>query len=145
MPKLDPDKALVNQLKRHEGFRPHVYRCTAGKNTVGYGRNLDDTGLTPAEAEVLLVNDIDWAKQYLFGRVPVYAVLSPARQNVLVNMAINMGVVRLQGFKKMLAALASNDFEQAADEMLDSQWGQQVGNRAIELAQQMRTDAMQGD
>jgi len=145
MPKPNAESALVNQLKRHEGFRPHVYLCTAGKQTVGYGRNLDDTGLSESEAAVLLVNDVNRAKQVLLSRVPVYAELSPARQNVLINMTVNMGVIRLLGFKQMLNALWAGNFEQAADEMLSSKWAKQVGGRADELAQQMRSDVMQGD
>jgi lysozyme len=144
MTKPNADAALVNQLKRHEGFRPHVYRCTAGKQTVGYGRNLDDTGISEREATVLLTNDISRAAGDLIDQVPVFPNLSLPRQNVLVNMVINMGITRLRGFKKMLAALHANDFERAADEMLDSQWAKQVGHRANELAQQMRTNVLQG-
>ncbi|MGZ8236368.1 MAG: glycoside hydrolase family protein [Methylobacter sp.] len=144
MPNPNADSALVNQLKRHEGFRPHVYRCTAGKQTVGYGRNLDDTGISEREATVLLTHDISRAAEDLIDQVPVFPNLSLNRQNVLVNMAVNMGIPRLLGFKKMLAALRANDFDLAADEMLDSQWAKQVGNRATELAQQMRTNVLQG-
>ena len=32
---------VIELLKKHEGFRDHVYRCTAGKKTIGYGYNLD--------------------------------------------------------------------------------------------------------
>jgi len=38
----------------------------------------------------------------------------------------------------MLAALAVDDYELAADEMLDSKWAIQVGKRAIELSRMMR-------
>ena len=139
----NPDQALVEQLKRHEGFRPHVYLCTAGKQTVGYGRNLEDTGLSENEAELLLVNDIQCAKRNLIAKVPIMPQLSWVRQNVLINMAVNMGMTRLLGFKNMLDALWRGDFERAADEMLNSKWADQVGDRATELAQQMRDNALQ--
>ena len=34
---------IKKQLVRHEGLRLKPYRCTAGKLTIGYGRNLDKT------------------------------------------------------------------------------------------------------
>jgi lysozyme len=139
MPRTDP---LVEQLKRHEGFRSHVYLCTAGKKTVGYGRNLDDTGLSKAEAEVLLINDIEAAKGELSVHVPVFVMLSPERKAVLVNMTVNLGITKLLGFKRMLEALRDQYFEQVAAEMLNSKWAQQVGGRAHELAAQMRTGVM---
>ena len=42
---------VIEQLKRHEGFRKHVYKCTAGHDTVGFGYNLDANplALTPYE------------------------------------------------------------------------------------------------
>jgi len=32
---------ILEQLVRHEGLRLKAYRCTTGKLTIGYGRNLD--------------------------------------------------------------------------------------------------------
>jgi lysozyme len=57
---------------------------------------------------------------------------------VLVNMIFNMGGRRLAGFRKMLAALQKKEYEQAAVEMLASAWAEQVGDRALRLAEQMR-------
>ena len=45
---------LIEDLKRDEGFRSHPYRDTVGKLTIGYGRNLDDVGISEREAEQLL-------------------------------------------------------------------------------------------
>jgi lysozyme len=44
-------------------------------------------------------------------------------------------------FPKMHLALAAGDYPGAAREMLDSDWAQQVGDRADRLAQQMVTNA----
>ncbi|NBW16869.1 MAG: lysozyme, partial [Caulobacteraceae bacterium] len=38
--------ALIRQIRLHEGERLKPYRCTAGKLTIGVGRNLDDRGIT---------------------------------------------------------------------------------------------------
>ena len=34
---------LLEQLKDFEGLELKAYQCTAGKTTIGLGRNLDDT------------------------------------------------------------------------------------------------------
>jgi len=58
------------------------------------------------------------------------------------NMLFNLGYTRFLGFKKMLHAIEVRDFNHAANEMLDSKWAGQVGQRAIELAQIMRSGEM---
>ncbi|WP_018694354.1 glycoside hydrolase family protein [Algicola sagamiensis] len=133
---------LIEQLKRHEAFRPDVYLCTAGKPTIGYGRNLEANPITPEEAEVWLRKDLE-VIQLELKRHFNYTRLNDARAAVLINMAYNLGVPRLKGFKKMFAALEDGFFEKAAKEMLDSRWATQVGNRALELSEQMRTGEWQ--
>ena len=49
---------LERLLIYHEGLRLGVYRCPAGKLTIGVGRNLEDRGITEEEAYYLLRNDI---------------------------------------------------------------------------------------
>jgi len=131
-------ETLRDQLKRHEGYRQHPYEDSVGKLTVGYGRNLDDVGVSEVEADIMLKNDMDSAKATLTLYLPWAKRLSQARFDVLHNMAFNMGIGKLVGFVKMLSALRAGDFDKAADEMLDSLWAQQVGTRATELAAQMR-------
>lgn len=129
---------LRQQLQRHEGFRSKPYRCSADKLTIGYGRNLEDKGVSESEASEMLSNDIEDAlldARKLAG----FHRLNGPRQSALVNMVFNMGLGRVQGFRKMLAALAAEDYGRAADEMLDSRWAAQVGNRAIELSEQMES------
>ena len=43
-------KTIEEQLILHEGLRLKPYRDTVGKLTIGVGRNLDDVGITRAEA-----------------------------------------------------------------------------------------------
>lgn len=131
---------LVEQLEVHEGLRLKPYKDTVGKWTIGIGRNLEDKGITQDEARMMLNNDIDEFVRKLKSNIPVYNRLSDCRQNVLVNMAFNMGVGGLKTFKNMLYALDKGHFNQASTEMLNSKWAVQVGNRALELAEQMRAD-----
>ena len=128
---------LVDQLLRHESYRKFVYRCPAGKLTVGIGRNLEDRGLTLKESIYLLNNDIDDCQAQLNKALPWVGNISPTRQAVLVNMSFNLGIQGLLKFSRMLAAVKSGQYAEAADEMLASKWAQQVRQRAIELARQM--------
>jgi lysozyme len=130
---------LIEQLKRHEGFKAKPYLCTAGKITIGYGRNLDDVGVSKAEAEAMLIDDVASAKRGALALFLSYEQLSDARKAVVVNMCFNLGRARLSGFKNMIAAVNDGYFDLAAKEMLNSKWAKQVGNRAIELSEQMRT------
>jgi lysozyme len=141
---MSDEQRLFEQLKRHEGFRAHPYRCSAGRLTIGYGRNLDDVGVSEEEAETLLREDMaaasSVAARYLGEVFDEMDEREPVRLAVVENMAFNLGG-RLMGFRNFRAALGAGDWNRAADEMLDSRWARQVGARAVELAEQMRTGA----
>lgn len=126
------------QLKDDEGLRLKPYRCSAGKLTIGYGRNLDDNGISKAEAEYLLDGDIRDAENACLHAFPWFADLSEERQDVLVNMCFNLGMTRLLRFTRFLKAMSLGAYETAAHEMMNSNWAEQVGDRAKRLAQVMR-------
>lgn len=134
---------LTKQLERDEGYRQFVYECPAGKLTVGVGRNLEDKGVSESEAAYLLQNDIREITAELRKRCPVYFELlanqEHTRAAVLVNMAFNMGVAGLLGFRKTIKLVGEGDYHAASVEMLNSRWAKQVGARATRLAKQMRT------
>jgi lysozyme len=129
---------LKEMLIRHEGLKLKPYKCTAGKTTIGVGRNLDDVGITRDEALDLLDNDIDRVLAELDRELPWWRQLDDARQEVLADMCFNLGLAGLLKFKKFLQALEFCDYRTAAAEMLDSAWAVQVGGRATELANIMR-------
>jgi lysozyme len=126
------------QLKVDEGVRVKPYRDTVGKISIGVGRNLDDVGLSSAEVEMLLDNDIASAENTARTLFPTFDSLSDARKAVLVNLAFNMGQARLSGFIKLRKAVEAGNFDAAAREMENSGWYSQVGKRAVRLANQMR-------
>lgn len=130
---------LVSQLIMQEGFRPHPYKDTVGKLTIGFGRNLDDVGVSKQEALIMLNNDISVAVRETKDLFSGFDELGRVRQAVLVNMCFNIGKSKLVGFKGLRAAVEAKDYERAADEMLDSLWARQVGRRADTLANLMRT------
>jgi lysozyme len=137
------EPSIMNQAKaqlvRHEGLRLKPYRCTAGKLTIGVGRNLEDKGISQQEAYELLENDIRECEVQLLTEIPdIYLSLDINRKVVLINMCFNLGIKGLMGFKNTLAFIAARDWERAANNMLASRWAKQVGRRAIELAEIMR-------
>ncbi len=129
---------LVDMLKLHEGLMLKPYQCTAGKTTIGYGRNLDDMGITEDEAEALLHNDIARVRREL-AALDIGSGLDDVRAAAVVDMCFNLGINRLLRFRNFLSALRDKDFERAAREMVDSRWYRQVGTRAERLVQMMRT------
>jgi len=132
-------KKLIDQLVRDEGFRSSPYRCTAGKLTIGIGRNLEDKGISESEAMSLLQNDLQECYNLLADSFSWFERLSIIRASVVLNMVYNLGFPGFCKFKKTIAAFAKEDFSVAAMEMLDSKWAGQVGVRAVRLSQQLKT------
>ncbi len=137
-------EALLLRLIRHEGLRLRPYRDSVGKLTIGIGRNLDDVGVTHAEAKALCLNDIDRVCLDLDRNIPWWGGLSETRRQVVAEMAFNLGWPRLSLFRAMLTALQFGDTERAALEMTDSLWARQVGARAETLAAAMRSGRFTG-
>lgn len=125
---------LIDTVKRHEGYRSKAYKCTAGKWTIGFGRNIEDVGITRDEAERLLIADLTKAKRAAAGLLTNWYALDGPRQEALINMTFNLGPAGVRKFKKMLAAIEAQDWPEAAAQALDSKWARQVKSRAQEIA-----------
>lgn len=131
-------EAGLKRLAEDEGFRGQPYQCTAGKTTIGYGFNLDDWPLSEAECLPILKARADRVKLDLARSIPGFSRLPEDAQDVLINMAYQMGVGGLLKFKRFLAALETGNYEDAYHEMTRSQWYQQTPNRAKRLADSIR-------
>ncbi|RQR81458.1 MULTISPECIES: glycoside hydrolase family protein [unclassified Burkholderia] len=129
---------LLTEVSRDEGRRLKPYVDTVGKTSIGVGRNLTDVGISDAECDAMLSNDIDRAVAWLDRNLSWWRQLDAVRQRVIVNMAFNMGGGLLT-FVNTLAAMRRGDYAAAADGMLASKWANQVGARAQRLAAMMRT------
>ena len=145
---------LTKEIKEHEGFRSIPYcdacsknfrECTctpklSGKLTVGYGWNLEGHPITEELATVVLNHQIieayDDVSEYL---KEVWDDLSDNRQRVLVNMRFNLGAKSFRTFVRTLRAVMVGRYEDAANSMLVSKWAKQVGQRAVYLAELMRS------
>ena len=147
---------LLEDLKRDEGFRARAYQDARGVWTIGYGHAHADPRAvwTLDEAETQLAVDADFACERLDRALPWWRRLDEVRQDALANMAFNLGVglapcaaspvgSGLQGFTRMLAALAAGDYPHASAQMLLSDWAKDppegVGARAERLAAMIRT------
>jgi len=126
---------LLEMLKRHEGVKSHVYRCSAGYETIGVGRNISKSGmgLSDDEVDYLLENDIERVIKELSSEYPWFNTLDDVRKDAMIDISFNLGATRLRGFKRALAAMEVADYKTAAKEFLDSKWSRDVKGRATEL------------
>lgn len=137
---------LLKMIKLHEGVKSHAYQCTAGKWTIGVGRNIDEEGglgLSEEEINVLLINDVERVKNELTAAYFWFPALDEVRQAAMIDMCFNLGLSRLRGFVKAIEAMSRQQYDNAADEFLDSRWASQVGQRAIRVTEMIRTGEYQ--
>lgn len=149
---------LREQLKRHEGTGPmragrHLpyldccgkpwrqCRCLdKGRLTIGYGRNIEDVGISADEATLLLEHDIDAVVVDLTTGFTWFASLNAARKAAIANMRFQLGPAGFRGFKATIAALARGDFATATRQILASKYGTvDAPARAAELAHMVET------
>lgn len=130
---------LRNMLLKHEGLRLHPYQDSVGKTTIGVGRCLTTRGISESEAFILLDDDMMWFTDKLTATFPWFSTLDENRQAALIDMTFNLGMNGFLEFKEMISALDRHDFEQASEHLLQSKYAEQVGMRAHDLAEIIRT------
>lgn len=129
--------SVIESIIQHEGFRAKPYPDPIhGWQVPTFGHGL--TYITSDESRKLVENRVSEIMHQLDLRVPVYRSLPNAAQDVLIEMAYQMGVPGLLKFKRMLAALKTQSYRTAAAEMLDSQWAKRRPKCAKALAKQMK-------
>ena len=136
-------EALREQLKVDEGVKYEIYKDHLGYPTFGIGHLIteDDPehsepdGTEISEDRVNEVFESDVATFVSEAKIlfPDLDELPDVAQQVIVNMAFNMGRPRLSKFKNFIAGVNDRDWVRAAEEMMDSRWATQVGDRAIRL------------
>jgi GH24 family phage-related lysozyme (muramidase) len=153
--KIEPiDKVLYKQLTNHEGKLSQVYLDSKNIPTVGIGYNLENPSakkdfdkiganyITVKTGQSLLTNNqitdlfnisLNRAKKDVINIVPNFKSLPTNIKNVLIDMSFNLGQPRLKKFKKMLKAVNKKDFREMKKEMINSNWYNQVGDRAQNL------------
>ena len=134
---------LIDDLKRDEGCRLTAYKDTLGVWTVGYGHAhvAPGTVWTQAQADDTLAADIAIAVHDLDFHLPWWRKLDDVRQDVLAELAFNIGVEGLLGFHNTLAFVEAGNYAAASGGLLASRWARQVGARATRLAAMMKSGA----
>ena len=138
------NEELTRQLRGDEGEKLYAYLDTLGFSTIGVGRLIDQRkggGITAEESAYLLANDIAAKTKELTARLPWLYLLDPVRQGALVNMAFQLGVEGLLGFRNSLELMRTGQYREAADNFLKSKWAQQTPKRARRVTEQIRTGA----
>lgn len=144
---------LAKMLALHEGMVLKVYDDANGKElkagdtlighpTIGVGRNVasDGLGISEEEAIFILMTDIERIHREA-NNWDIFNSLDEVRQCVILDMLFNMGMTRFNPNKwpSMFAAIEEENWEEAAKQMLDSNWARQVKTRATRLSQMMET------
>lgn len=123
------------RIKKHEGFRSQMYRCPAGKRTIGYGFNLEALDMPRSVADewlCILVGGIRFRLEHLGLWNPAeYGVF---RQSALVEMYYQLGGASFLKFQDFLDAMEFEDYRRAAREMVNSEWCKQTPSRCRYLA-----------
>jgi lysozyme len=129
--------SVIESILAHEGFVPKPYPDPIhgwGVPTFGHGL----TYLTEAESRQIVINRVKTAQAELSRHHPFMAQLPGAAQDVLVEMAFQLGINGTLNFKNMWQALKARNYSQAANEILDSKWAKQTPRRAKVLSDRMR-------
>ena len=139
---------LRKELELDEGVKYEIYNDHLGYATFGIGHLVIDSdpehgqeiGTAVSEDRVIEAFNSDVqtvladCEQLYYG----FNVLPEEVQLIIANMMFNMGRPRLSKFKGMKAGVDAQDWNKAADEMIDSAWYRQVPNRAGRLVKRMR-------
>lgn len=145
----------------NEGKKNKVYLDTKGIPTIGVGFNLQ-RGDAPAKITTLGLsyNDVLSGKQLLTDDqidtlldadileainntakklFPDFDNIDPDRQVILVDLSFNLGISTFSKFINTIAAVNSKNWETAANELKNSSWYNQVGNRGVRNVETMRS------
>jgi len=125
---------LLENIKESEGFRPRVYQCTEGFDTIGYGFAVKDLHLDEDIASMILERKVAELKLRIHREFEFLADMPECVQDVVIEMCYQMGISGFCKFKKTIAFLRLREFNSASVEMLDSKWYRQTPNRAKKLS-----------
>ena len=123
----------------HEGFRPTVYQCTQGYDTIGYGFAIKDLELTKDIAEQILVKKVAELESKISKKFEWYHTAPQEAKEVVINMCYQLGLSGFSKFKKTIYLLETEQYEEAATECLNSLWAKQTPIRAKELSEVLRS------
>ena len=131
--------SLIDSIKKHEGFSSVVYKCTAGYDTIGYGKRIKYLKVTQEQAEEWLKEDIEHLKYLLADKYDWFLPAPQELRDIVIEMAYQLGPKSFSKFKKTIYLLANKDYKGASTEMLDSKWARvDTPSRALDLSERMK-------
>ena len=128
-------KDIIEQLKVNEGYKPKVYKCTAGVDTIGVGFAIKDLELSEDVCDLILQEKLEVLEERFEDKFDWFKTSPIEVRNVMLNMAYQLGFRGFCKFKKTIGYFKEADWEDASKEMLDSRWAKQTPNRAKELSE----------
>ena len=134
-------KDLLESIKKHEGFVEHVYDDSLGIPTIGYGFAIKDLVLDEDIAEEILIRKLEKLKRNANSRFRWLEDMPVVIQEVILNMCYQLGITGVSKFRRAISAFQEGDWDEAANEMLDSLWARQTPNRATELSNIVRNQS----
>lgn len=123
-------QSIKDYIMSNEGVRKYPYRCSAGKLTIGIGRNLEDKGLSDSEVMYLFDNDLQDTQDSAESIFEDFSQYTIEEQTVILDMLFNLGTTRFKTFKKFIRAIKEGDLKEAARQIEQSAYFHQVPNRA---------------
>tara|TARA_B100001778_G_C18527849_1_gene602099 strand:- start:637 stop:1056 length:420 start_codon:yes stop_codon:yes gene_type:complete len=115
------DKA-IESIAQHEGFSSTVYKCTAGYDTIGYGKRVKYLQVTKEQSKEWLKEDVENIKYILANKYEWYTSAPDQVKAVVLEMVYQLGLHSFSKFKKTIKLLENKDYRGASTEMLDSKW-----------------------
>jgi lysozyme len=142
---------LYKRILAKEGFRSKPYKDHMGNWTIGIGNTMifgaQVTRTTPPvtldQAKEMCHADIYQAILDACLFFPDLFVLDSVRQEILIEMAYQMGYARMNKFIRLRRALEDCDWIRASSSMRSSLWYRQTPGRVEELATMMETGIYQ--
>jgi lysozyme len=139
---------LREQLEVDEGCVYEIYNDHLGYPTFGIGHLVKEsdpeqgqslgTAVSSERVAEAFESDIQSVLRDCNVLYSDFDDLPEEAQQVIANMMFNLGRPRLSKFAGMKRGVDARDWNQAADEMVDSNWYRQVTNRADRLVERIR-------
>lgn len=127
---------VLKSIASHEGFSQTAYPDPISKGapyTFGHGL----TTITESESMEIVKNRVISIQSALSIKLPYYTALPDDAKEVLIEMAYQMGVSGLLGFKNTLDMIKKGDFVGASKNMMLSKWASQTPKRALALSRKL--------
>ena len=130
--------SLLDDIKKHEGFKPTVYQCSEGYDTIWYGFAIKDLVLDEDISDLILIRKLAKLQERIASVFDWFYNAPEEVKDVITNMCYQLGVSGFSKFKKTIYLLETEQYDEASVEMLNSLWHKQTPNRAKELSEQIR-------